>query len=83
MHFFLVAEHSHEIDTSVSYARGEDEMDDEEKIELMPPEDVGEQMAYALLGEIEQGGVVDSTHQVCLCLAHFILSSTLSELTSG
>ena len=32
----------------------------------MPPEEVGEQIASVLLGEIEQGGVVDSTHQVCL-----------------
>lgn len=31
----------------------------------MPPEDVGVQIASVLLGEIEQGGVVDSTHQVC------------------
>lgn len=38
--------------------------DAEEKPELMPPEDVGVQAASMLLGEIEQGGVVDSTHQV-------------------
>lgn len=31
----------------------------------MPPEDVGEQIASLLLEEIEKGGVVDSTHQVC------------------
>jgi RNA 3'-terminal phosphate cyclase-like protein len=30
----------------------------------MPPEDVGEQIASVLLQEIEQGGVVDTTHQV-------------------
>ena len=34
--------------------------------ELMPPEEVGEQIASVLLGEIEQGGVVDLTHQVRL-----------------
>lgn len=34
--------------------------------DLMPPEDTGEQTAGVLLGEIEQGGVVDSTHQVVL-----------------
>ena len=38
--------------------------DSEEKAELIPPEDVGVQTASILLGEIEQGGVVDSTHQV-------------------
>lgn len=41
---------------------------DEEKNELTPPEDVGEQIASLLLGEIEQGGVVDSTHQVCILI---------------
>ena len=33
---------------------------------MTPPEEVGVKIASALLGEIEQGGVVDSTHQVCL-----------------
>ena len=40
-------------------------MEDDEKMDLKPPEDVGVEIASALLGEIEQGGVVDSTHQVC------------------
>lgn len=54
-------------DTAISYPRREetDMMEDDEKEELMPPEDVGEQIASLLLGEIEQGGVADSTHQVC------------------
>ena len=30
------------------------------------PEDVGRQAAYALLEEIDRGGICDSTHQVCL-----------------
>ncbi|KAM7529042.1 hypothetical protein LguiB_032452 [Lonicera macranthoides] len=53
-------------DTAVSYARGEEEgeINDEEKKELMPPEDVGVELASVLLGEIKQGGVVDSTHQL-------------------
>ena len=33
---------------------------------MTPPEEVGVKIASALLGEIEQGGVVDSTHQVRL-----------------
>ncbi|EHA8588118.1 putative RNA 3'-terminal phosphate cyclase-like protein [Cocos nucifera] len=53
-------------DTTVSYPKA-DEMeefeDSDEKPDLMPPEDVGVQVASVLLGEIEQGGVVDSTHQ--------------------
>lgn len=54
-------------DTAVSYGRGEEgEIEDEDKKELTPPEDVGEQIASVLLEEIEQGGVVDSTHQVCV-----------------
>lgn len=54
--------------------RGDDigEMEDERK-ELMPPENVGEQIASILLEEIEQGGVVDSTHQVCVISSSFML----------
>ncbi|KAJ4835986.1 hypothetical protein Tsubulata_022940 [Turnera subulata] len=50
-------------DTAVSYA-----WEDDEKKELLPPADVGEQIASVLLQEIEQGGVVDSTHQGLLFL---------------
>lgn len=38
--------------------------DEDEKPELTPPEELGVQVASLLLEEIEQGGVVDSTHQV-------------------
>ncbi|KAI9074247.1 hypothetical protein K1719_043812 [Acacia pycnantha] len=41
--------------------------DDEKKV-LIPPEDVGQRTAYALLQETQQGGVVDSTHQGLLFL---------------
>lgn len=51
-------------DTAVSHARVEDGGVEDEKAELMSPEDVGEQIASVLLQEIEQGGVVDTTHQV-------------------
>lgn len=54
-------------DTAIAYARAEETGDiEDEKKELMPPTEVGEQIASVLLGEIEQGGVVDSTHQVCV-----------------
>lgn len=54
-------------DTTVSYGHAEETTEfEEEKKELPPPADIGEQMAFALLGEIEQGGVVDSTHQVSI-----------------
>lgn len=54
-------------DTAVSYARNEEhtEFDDEDNKVRLPAEDVGLQVASILLEEIEQGGVVDSTHQVC------------------
>ncbi|GAB4843279.1 hypothetical protein Ancab_013245 [Ancistrocladus abbreviatus] len=57
-------------DTAVSYGQREEtgELEDEEKKDLAPPEDVGEQMASALLEEIEQEGVMDSTHQGLLFL---------------
>jgi RNA 3'-terminal phosphate cyclase-like protein len=46
--------------------RKADEMEEEidEKPNLMSPEELGEKAASMLLEEIEQGGVVDSTHQV-------------------
>lgn len=54
------------VDTAVSYPRKDiAELEDEEKVDLKSSEDVGVEIASALLGEIEQGGVVDSTHQVC------------------
>jgi len=39
---------------------------DDAKRDLMPPDDIGVGIASALLGEIAQSGVVDSTHQVSL-----------------
>ncbi|KAJ4823034.1 hypothetical protein Tsubulata_012351 [Turnera subulata] len=61
-------------DTAVSYAREDDvtEIDDEKK-ELLPPADAGEQIASVLLQEIEQGVVVDSRHQVCVVSALYYL----------
>ncbi|CAA6668922.1 unnamed protein product [Spirodela intermedia] len=52
-------------DSAVCYTQEDlDHMNDsEEKPDLLPPEDLGVRVASMLLGEIEQGGVVDSTHQ--------------------
>ncbi|KAG5017031.1 hypothetical protein JHK85_023167 [Glycine max] len=49
----------------VSQVRDEDTsgLEDDVKRGLMPPEDVGAGTANALLGEIAQSGVVDSSHQ--------------------
>lgn len=53
-------------DSAVSYAREEEtvELEDNEKKEIIPPDDFASRIASTLLGEIEQGGVVDSTNQV-------------------
>ncbi|CAN0916793.1 Probable RNA 3'-terminal phosphate cyclase-like protein [Linum grandiflorum] len=52
-------------DTTISYGCRDDVGDiDDEKKELRPADDVGEDVASALLEEIEQGGVVDSTHRI-------------------
>ncbi|KAL3813343.1 hypothetical protein ACJIZ3_014611 [Penstemon smallii] len=72
-------------DTAVSYARMEEEgeMDEEEKKELIPPEEVGEQIAAALLGEIEQGGVVDSSHQGLLFILCALCPQDVSKVRVG
>ncbi|KAB2601662.1 RNA 3'-terminal phosphate cyclase-like protein [Pyrus ussuriensis x Pyrus communis] len=72
-------------DTAISYSRGEEtvELEDEEKKDLMPPEDVGVQMANVLLGEIEQGGVVDSTHQGLLFLLCALCPQDVSKVRVG
>ncbi|XP_019175956.1 PREDICTED: probable RNA 3'-terminal phosphate cyclase-like protein [Ipomoea nil] len=72
-------------DTAVSYARQEEdaEIGDEDSIELTPPVDVGEQIASALLAEIEQGGVVDSTHQGLLFLLCALCPQDVSKVEVG
>ncbi|XP_072998054.1 probable RNA 3'-terminal phosphate cyclase-like protein [Typha latifolia] len=71
-------------DTSVSYPKA-DEMEEytEEKPELMPPEDVGVQVASMLLEEIDQGGVVDSTHQGLLFLLCALCPQDVSKVRVG
>ncbi|MQL80330.1 hypothetical protein Taro_012755 [Colocasia esculenta] len=57
--------------------------DSEEKPELSPPEDFGVQVASMLLGEIEQGGVVDSTHQGLLFLLCALCPQDVSKVRVG
>ncbi|CAH1446362.1 unnamed protein product [Lactuca virosa] len=74
------------VDTTNSYARGDNddnEMDVDEKKELMPPEEVGEQIASLLLGEIEQGGVIDSSHQGLLFLLCALCPQDVSKIRVG
>ncbi|KAF9665343.1 hypothetical protein SADUNF_Sadunf16G0112900 [Salix dunnii] len=70
-------------DTAVSYARVEDGGVEDEKAELMSPEDVGEQIASVLLQEIEQGGVVDTTHQGLLFLLCALCGQDVSKIRVG
>ncbi|KAK3443737.1 probable RNA 3'-terminal phosphate cyclase-like protein [Eucalyptus grandis] len=71
-------------DTTVSHRLEEgDEIEGEEKKELTPPEDVGEQTASVLLSEIEQGGVVDSTHQGLLFLLCALSPQDVSKVRVG
>lgn len=73
------------VDTAVSYPRKEEttEIEDEDKADLKPPEDVGVEIASALLGEIEQGGVVDSTHQALLFLLCALCPQDVSKIRVG
>ncbi|KAJ8749925.1 hypothetical protein K2173_013840 [Erythroxylum novogranatense] len=71
-------------DTTVSYARRDGiDLEDEEKNELMPPAEVGVQIASVLLQEIEQGGVVDSTHQGLLFLLCALCPQDVSKVRVG
>ena len=54
------------VDVTVSYPSVDEIHEESEKPELTSPEDLGVQAASMLLEEVAQGGVVDSTHQVCL-----------------
>ena len=66
-------------DTVVSQVRDEDTsgLEDDVKRGLMPPEDVGAGTANALLGEIAQSGVVDSSHQVSLLAVSSLFNGSL------
>lgn len=72
-------------DTTISYAHITEtgDLEDEEKKELMPPVDVGEQIASVLLGEIEKGGVVDSTHQGLLFILCALCPPDISKVRVG
>ncbi|XP_074576138.1 putative RNA 3'-terminal phosphate cyclase-like protein [Curcuma longa] len=73
-------------DIAISHPKPEDmdTMEDSyEKPEMLPPEDVGVQVASMLLGEIEQGGVVDSTHQGLLFLLCALGPPDVSKVRVG
>ncbi|KAJ0013245.1 hypothetical protein Pint_21701 [Pistacia integerrima] len=71
-------------DTAVSHAQGEaGEIDNDEKEELTPPENVGEEIASFLLEEIQKGGVVDSTHQGLLFLLCALCEPDVSKVRVG
>ncbi|MED6138372.1 hypothetical protein PIB30_073713 [Stylosanthes scabra] len=72
-------------DTAISHARHEETagLEDDSKEGLMPPEDVGRGIANILLGEIAQGGVVDSTHQGLLFLLCALCPQDFSKIRVG
>ncbi|BFG34522.1 hypothetical protein CerSpe_207960 [Prunus speciosa] len=71
-------------DTTISHARGEHISEvDYEKKELVPPKDVGLKIASVLLGEIGQGGVVDSNHQGLLFLLCALCPQDVSKVRVG
>ncbi|KAM7258645.1 hypothetical protein ACFE04_014386 [Oxalis oulophora] len=72
------------VDTAVS-RKHEEDMDEieDEKLDLTPPDEVGEKIASALLQEIEQGGVVDSTHQGLLFLLCALCPPDISKVRTG
>ncbi|XP_077245017.1 RNA cyclase family protein [Tasmannia lanceolata] len=71
-------------DTAVSSARDLDGFkDSEENQEVTPSEDLGVQAASMLLEEIEQGGVVDSTHQGLLFLLCALCPQDVSKVRVG
>ncbi|KAF3330814.1 putative RNA 3'-terminal phosphate cyclase-like protein [Carex littledalei] len=65
--------------------RKTDEMEEEmdEKPNLIPPEELGERAASMLLEEIEQGGVVDSTHQGLLFILCALCPPDISKVRVG
>ncbi|KAK2966940.1 hypothetical protein RJ640_002125 [Escallonia rubra] len=70
-------------DTAISFAREDEGHIDDEKKELPAADDVGEQIASLLLAEIEQGGVVDSTHQGLLFLLCALCPQDVSKVRVG
>ncbi|KAL8143457.1 hypothetical protein V2J09_016489 [Rumex salicifolius] len=72
-------------DTAVSNPHANDAivMEDLEKKTLMPADEVGEKIASLLLGEIAQGGVVDSTHQGLLFLLCALCPEDVSKVRVG
>ncbi|XP_058735987.1 probable RNA 3'-terminal phosphate cyclase-like protein [Vicia villosa] len=73
------------IDTAASHGRDEDTPDlaDDVKKDLMPPEDIGEGIANALLEEIGQSGVVDSSYQGLLFLLCALCPQDFSKVRVG
>ncbi|KAL2905494.1 putative RNA 3'-terminal phosphate cyclase-like protein [Bienertia sinuspersici] len=72
-------------DTAVHRPHKEEtaEMEDDVEVSLKSAEDVGVNIATALLREIEQGGVVDSTHQGLLFILCALCPQDVSKVRVG
>ncbi|KAL8458061.1 hypothetical protein ACS0TY_035802 [Phlomoides rotata] len=82
VHIFTDHKAGEQAGNFLSSEGNEDEFEDEKK-ELSPPGDIGEEIASTLLGEIEQGGVVDSTHQGLLFLLCALCPQDVSKVRVG
>ncbi|XP_054814070.1 probable RNA 3'-terminal phosphate cyclase-like protein isoform X2 [Prosopis cineraria] len=73
------------VDTTICHARAGEICDftDDNKTDLVPPEDVGRQIAFVLLEEIKLSGVVDSTHQGLLFLLCALCRQDVSKIRVG
>ncbi|KMT07175.1 hypothetical protein BVRB_6g155000 [Beta vulgaris subsp. vulgaris] len=71
------------VDTAVHRPHEEETGETEVEVCLRSAEDVGVDIASALLGEIEQGGVVDSTHQGLLFILCALCPQDVSKIRVG
>ncbi|CAN6280713.1 unnamed protein product [Urochloa humidicola] len=71
------------VDATVSYPHVDEMSEESEKPEVMSPEDLGVQVASMLLEEVDQGGVVDSTHQGLLFMLCALCPADVSKVRVG
>ncbi|CAL4945252.1 unnamed protein product [Urochloa decumbens] len=71
------------VDATVSYPSVDEMSEESEKPDIMSPEDLGVQVASMLLEEVDQGGVVDSTHQGLLFMLCALCPPDVSKVRVG
>ncbi|CAL4928198.1 unnamed protein product [Urochloa decumbens] len=71
------------VDATVSYPHVDEMNEESENPGVMSPEDLGVQVASMLLEEVDQGGVVDSTHQGLLFMLCALCPPDVSKVRVG